>query len=168
MDAYPGPTDEGIAVARANGPLWKNEPDKHDYPAAGNYLSLTADASLVDKLVAALKKAPIVTYKAKDLLRASQLPLLPLDDAHVVEDLAKIIKGVKLSPVLLVRGSIELGLPLTIADGYHRVCASYHLADDTDIPARIVDLPQVGKSIAHETAKSLVKVSAAQTRKRKK
>ena len=166
-------------MARATGPLWKNEPDKHDYPAAANYLSLTADAALVDKLVAALKKAPIVTYKAKDLLRASHLALLPLDDAHVVEDLAKIIKGVKLSPVLLVRGSIELGLPLTIADGYHRVCASYHLADDTDIPARIVDLPQVGKAIAHETAKRIVKetgpsgaagspVPAVKTRKRKK
>jgi hypothetical protein len=30
---------------------------------------------------------------------------------------------------------------LTIADGYHRVCASYYTADDADIPARIVDLP---------------------------
>jgi len=67
--------------------------------------------------------------------------LLPLDDAHVSEDLAKITKGIKLSPVLLVRGGIELGLPLTIADGYHRVCTGYHLADNTPIPCRIVDLP---------------------------
>ena len=42
---------------------------------------------------------------------------------------------------LLVRGGIEEGAPLTIADGYHRVCASYYIADDTGIPARIVDLP---------------------------
>ena len=155
-------------MARSTAALWKHEPDKHDYPAAGNYLSLIADAVVVDKLVAGLKKSPIVTYKAKDLLRASRLALLPLDDAHVVEDLAKIIKGVKLSPVLLVRGSVELGLPLTIADGYHRVCASYHLADDTDIPARIVDLPAVGKAIAHETAKRVVKVAEAKSSKKSK
>jgi hypothetical protein len=30
---------------------------------------------------------------------------------------------------------------LTIADGYHRVCAGYHLADNTAIPCRLVDLP---------------------------
>ncbi len=42
--------------------------------------------------------------------------------------------------VFLVRG--ELGQrSLTIADGYHRVCASYHLDEDADIPCRIVDLP---------------------------
>ena len=122
-------------------PIWKREPDKHDYPAAGHYLSLIADADVVAGLVRSLKKAPIVTYQAKDLLRASRLELLPSDDAHVREDLVKVMSGIKLSPVLVVRGSIELGLPLTIADGYHRVCASYHLADDTDIPARIVDLP---------------------------
>ena len=138
-------------------PIWKNEPDKHDYPAAANYLSLIADADLVDHLVKKLKKAPLVTYKAKDLLRASGLALLPLDDARVKEDLAKVVKGVKLSPVLLVRGSIELALPTTIADGYHRVCASYHLADDTDIPARIVDLPQLGKQVAHEVVQQAAK-----------
>jgi len=30
-----------------------------------------------------------------------------------------------------------------IADGYHRVCASYHLDEDTEIPCRLVDLPVV-------------------------
>jgi hypothetical protein len=122
-------------------PVWKNEPDKHDYPAAANYLSLIGNDTIVQEIVKRLKKAPLVTYKAKDLLRAARLELLPMTDVHVSVDLAKIVKGVKLSPVLLVRGGIERGMPLTIADGYHRVCASYYLADDTDIPARIVDLP---------------------------
>ena len=27
--------------------------------------------------------------------------------------------------------------PLTVADGYHRICASYHLDEDADIPCRI-------------------------------
>ena len=30
---------------------------------------------------------------------------------------------------------------LTIADGYHRICASYHLDENEDIPCRMVDLP---------------------------
>jgi hypothetical protein len=122
-------------------PAWKKEPDKHDYPAAANYLSLIADEAVVADIVARLKSAPITTYQAKDLLRAARLDLLPMSDVHVSADLAKMIRGVKLSPVLLVRGGIEHGLPLTIADGYHRVCASYYTADDTAIPARIVDTP---------------------------
>ncbi|MGA0065987.1 MAG: hypothetical protein ACO3J3_02910 [Candidatus Nanopelagicales bacterium] len=121
-------------------PVWKSEPDKHDYPAAASYLGLIADDAVVVDLVARLKKAPVSMHQAKDLLRAARLDLLPISDKHVAADLAKIVKGVKLSPVLLVRGGIEHGLPLTIADGYHRVCASYYTADDADIPARLVDL----------------------------
>ena len=121
-------------------PVWKKQPDEHDYPAAANYLSLIADADVVDDIVARLKKAPITTHQAKDLLRAARLDLLSSSDVHVKADLAKMIQGVKLSPVLLVRGSIEQGYALTIADGYHRVCASYYSSDDADIPARIVDL----------------------------
>ena len=30
---------------------------------------------------------------------------------------------------------------LQIADGYHRVCASYHLGENNDIPCRIAELP---------------------------
>ncbi len=138
-------------------PIWMHEPDKHDYPAAANYLSLIADAHIVDKMVRDLKKAPIVTFHAKDLIRASRLPLLAMDDFHVRQDILKVITGIKLSPVLLVRGGIELDLPLTIADGYHRVCASYHIADDTDIPARIIDLPSELKKVAGELAKSAKK-----------
>jgi hypothetical protein len=70
---------------------------------------------------------------AKDILRASALPLLAANDHEVAKDLSKVKSGTKLSPVLLVRGT-----PLWIADGYHRVCASYHLDEDAAIPCRIV------------------------------
>jgi hypothetical protein len=119
---------------------WKTTPDNHDYPAAGSYLSLIADDDIVKDLVARLKKAPIVTHKAKDILRGAGLALLPMDDAHVIEDLRKVVQGIELSPVLIVRGRIKEGLPTQIADGYHRVCASYHLSENTDIPSRIIDL----------------------------
>ena len=118
--------------------LWGTEPDEHDYPAAADYLALLATPGQVNEIVAALKKAPIVYKKAKDLLRASRLALLPGDDPHVASDLAMIKKGKQLSPILLVRGELANDVALQIADGYHRVCASYHTDENTDIPVKIV------------------------------
>jgi hypothetical protein len=123
-----------------NGVHWKDEPDQQDYPAAASYLALIADPATADVLIEGLRKAPIAHAKAKDILRASGLPDLPLDNVHVAKDAAKVKAGTALSPVLLVRGDIHRGYPLQIADGYHRVCASYHLDEDTDIPCRIVGL----------------------------
>jgi hypothetical protein len=120
---------------------WKDEPDEHDYPAAASYLSLLADAATVAAIVDALSHAPIEHYKAKDILRASGLPDLPPDNVHVAKDVAHAKAGKPLSPVLLVRGDASRALALQIADGYHRVCASYHLDEDTDIPCRIVGMP---------------------------
>ncbi|MGH3767783.1 MAG: hypothetical protein ACRDS0_05420 [Pseudonocardiaceae bacterium] len=120
---------------------WKAEPDEHDYPTAGSYLSLLAPASLVEELIQRLRNEQIEHYKAKDILRAATLPLLSVDNPHVAADLTKVQKNRALSPVLLVRGGLRTGVPLHIADGYHRICASYHLDENTDIPCRIVDYP---------------------------
>lgn len=136
--------DHGQAPAPVSEPInvkWKTDPDEHDYPAAANYLSLLATERVVKKIVADLKKAPIVTYKAKDLLRSSRLPLLGLDDPRVRIDVVKVFNGTPLAPVLIIRGDFLRDIPITIADGYHRVCTSYHLADNTDIPCRVIDLP---------------------------
>ena len=118
---------------------WSREPEAHDYPAAVAYLSLIADPITAENLASTLARQPIVFHKAKDILRASRLPLLPNDDPYVVRDLKNIRKGRKLSPVLLVRGTLN-GTPLQIADGYHRVCASYYLSEDTDVSAQIVTI----------------------------
>jgi hypothetical protein len=118
---------------------WKSEPDEHDYPAATAYLSLIADAARTDDLVSRLKTAPLDYRKAKDILRAATLPLLAKDNPHVAGDLKKIAQNTRLSPVLLVRGDLSSGAPLQIADGYHRVCAIYHVDENTDIPCHIVD-----------------------------
>jgi hypothetical protein len=122
---------------------WKEEPDDHDYPAAASYLSLVVSPPLVEAIVAALRDAPISHFQVKDILRASGLPLLPADDVHVAKDIAKVKQGHQLPPVLLVRGSLTQGVPLQIVDGYHRVCASYHLGEDSDVPCRITELPTV-------------------------
>jgi hypothetical protein len=114
---------------------WKNDPDDHDYPAARSYLSLLADPSVASALAKKLEnKESLDHFAAKDILRASGLPLLPKDDPEVAKDMQKVLGGTKLSPALLVRGS-----PLWIADGYHRVCVSYHIDPKTSVPCKIVD-----------------------------
>jgi hypothetical protein len=119
---------------------WKESPDDHDYPAAEDYLSLITSPAAAKALVRRLRSAPLARRKAKDLLRASRLPVLTAGNFHVAKDLKKVRQGVLLSPVLCVRGAIGGDVPLTVADGYHRICASYHLDEDADIPCRIVDL----------------------------
>jgi hypothetical protein len=120
---------------------WKDEPDDHDYPAATDYLSLLFPERLAVSIVDGLHTAPLIRRKAKDVLRAARLPLLPADDPRVRRDLKRVSKGQLLSPVLLVRGRAALGTALIVADGYHRICASYHLDEDADIRCRLVDPP---------------------------
>jgi hypothetical protein len=121
---------------------WLEKPEAHDFPAAADYLDLLAESQTVKKLTKRLKAGTVVHKKAKDLLRAAQLSLLPADNPHVASDLAKIGQGEPLSPILVVRGDFAAGVPLQIADGYHRVCASYHTDENTDIPVVIVSRPQ--------------------------
>ncbi|AIL44908.1 hypothetical protein [Elizabethkingia anophelis] len=60
--------------------------------------------------------------------------MLPETNIHVKENLKKVEKNKKLSPILFVRGQNEL----IIADGYHRLCSSYYLTEDLDVPCRLV------------------------------
>ena len=119
---------------------WLEKPEAHDFPAAADYLDLLADSHTVKELTERLQDGTVVHKKAKDILRAAQLSLLPVDNPHVAADLSKIKKGNPLSPILLVRGDIVTGVPLQIADGYHRVCASYHTDENTDIPVVLVSV----------------------------
>jgi len=89
---------------------WLPKPQRHDFQAAEDYLSLIMPARRAvewrKKLAAA--RNDITHRKAKDILRASQLALL--GEEH----------------------------PLIVADGYHRVCASYWIDENTDIPCILV------------------------------
>jgi hypothetical protein len=116
---------------------WLDEPEAHDYDAAAAYLSMLAEKDAVDKTVAALKAAKPVYQKAKDILRAAGLALLPESNTHGA-DLGKISDGKKISSILLVRGSAVGGYALQIADRYHRVCASYLTDENTNIPCHLV------------------------------
>jgi hypothetical protein len=120
---------------------WADVPAEHDYPAAATFLSLICAPVLVETLTGGLRQAPVTHQAAKDILRAARLPLLPPKDPEVRKDLKKVAKGIPLSPILLVCGDLATDRPLQIADGYHRVCASYHLDENTEIPCRAVTPP---------------------------
>ena len=115
---------------------WLSQVEEHDYPAAASYLRLHYPPRQADAFVAELRGSPLVTFKAKDLFRASGLSLLGVSNSHVLRDQKKIATGRPLSPLLLVRH--EGTARVIIADGYHRLCAVYRTDEDAVIPCQIV------------------------------
>lgn len=126
-------------MAKSKKLKWADAPAEHDYPSASSFLRLIATPAKAESLAAGLARSETVRHPVKDILRAAGLPLLPPDDPEVAKDLKKVAKGQPLSPILLVRGELETGRVLQIADGYHRVCASYHLSENTPVPCRLID-----------------------------
>jgi hypothetical protein len=122
-----------------NAVAWKKQPVEKDFAAAASFLSLIYPTARARSLVRALRHARTVDHVAKDLLRASNLPLLPLDEPHVAEDLKRMRKGKSLSPVLLVRGDMTDCVPLVVADGYHRICASCYYDEDAPVACCLVE-----------------------------
>ena len=119
--------------------IWKKNPDAEDYEAAHNYLLLVYSAAKSNKLVKKLRMTKSITRAAKDLLRASGLPLLALDDPRVDSDLKRIHKAKPLPPVLLIRGNMMRGIPLLVADGYHRICAICHYDETAPVSCRLIN-----------------------------
>lgn len=113
---------------------WLPEPEEKDYPAAESYLSLVVDEAEAAEIVERLMNAPMSSFKAKDIFRASELSLLGVSNFHVQKNWHKIAKKIPLSPILLVRATDKL----IVADGYHRLCAVYSRSEDEDIPCKIV------------------------------
>ena len=114
---------------------WSSEPEEQDYPAALSYLTLLYDEQKAATWVRKLKRAVITQFKAKDIFRASGLSLLGISNAHVEKDRQRIQSGHALSPLLLIRDSVNR--KVIIADGYHRLCAVYPYDEDAVIPCKI-------------------------------
>ncbi len=112
---------------------WAHEVADHDYSAAAAYLSLKLDAEDVDKTVKRLRKAPLSTRRANDILRAAGLAPAPLDDPGVMKDLIKAIEGKHLSPVLVIRGKKSAD----IADGFHRISLVYRIDPYATVPLKL-------------------------------
>jgi hypothetical protein len=127
---------------------WTDMPDAADFDSASNYLSLLLPDETARVAVERLRYGPQVVRRAKDLLRASGLANLPADNPTVAKDLKALKHGKLLSPVLCLRGDLDGGAPMIIADGYHRICASYTLDEGADIPCRLAELPRREETLA--------------------
>jgi hypothetical protein len=115
---------------------WFGKPQKRDYPAARSYLSLLFQPRVAKAVVQKLKRAQITEFAAKDIFRASTLPLLGTSNSHVKRYRQLIMLKEPLSPLLLYRDTAHGRL--IIADGYHRLCAVYTFDEYAVIPCRIV------------------------------
>jgi hypothetical protein len=112
---------------------WADEVADHDYAAAEAYLSLKLDEEAVAKAVTRLRRAPLTTRRANDILRAAGLTAAPLDDPGVMKDLVKAIAGTPLSPVLFLNAK----KCVDIADGFHRVSLVYRLDPFGVVPLKL-------------------------------
>jgi len=124
-----------ITAMKHNAYKWLKQPEEQDYPAARSYLSLLYDERTAAARVKKLKRAPMKEFKAKDIFRASCLPLLGASNTHVQKDRKRIQSGHALSPLLLIRDSANG--KVAIADGYHQLCAVYSYDEDAVIPCKI-------------------------------
>lgn len=115
---------------------WLAEPKPGNYPAALAYLSLLFDPKTAARHVGRLKRAPMTQFMSKDIFRASGLSLLGISNYFVEKDRKKILEGERLSPILLVRDT--LNRRVIVADGYHRLCSVYSFDEEAPIPCKIV------------------------------
>jgi hypothetical protein len=115
---------------------WLADAEEHNFPAAESYLSLIYSEKRAARMVAKLRAADIMKFKAKDIFRASGLSLVGVSNLHVERDKKNIQAGISLSPLLLVRD--ESNGKVVVADGYHRLCAVYAFDEDAWIDCKIV------------------------------
>jgi hypothetical protein len=108
---------------------WKKDVEQHDYAAASSYLSIRFGESRAEKVAAELRKLPVITRRANDILRATGRMALPLSDPGVLKDLKKVLAGEKLSPILVAQGDV--------ADGYHRLSLAYALDPYAQVPLKL-------------------------------
>jgi hypothetical protein len=108
---------------------WKKDVAEHDYAAASSYLSIRFGEKRAGRIAAELKKLPVISRRANDVLRAVGRDPLPLSDPGVLRDLQKVLAGEKLSPILVAQGDV--------ADGYHRLSLAYALDPYADVPLKL-------------------------------
>ena len=67
--------DEAITYLR-----WKKDVAHHDYAAASSYLSIRFGLGRAEEIAALLRRLPVVTRRANDIMRATGRTALPLSD----------------------------------------------------------------------------------------
>ena len=117
-------TDEVVSYLH-----WKKDVAEHDYAAASSYLSIRFGERRAEMIAAELRKLPVITRRANDVMRATGRAPLPLSDPGVLKDLQKVLGGEKLSPILVAEADI--------ADGYHRLSLAYALDPYAVVPLKL-------------------------------
>jgi hypothetical protein len=125
-----------------NAPFWLPRQHPSDCDHAAEYLALVLPARAAKALAKAFRRAGVEIHPAKNIVRAARITPLPKTNKKVKEDLAKIARGKKLSPILLVRGDAARDLPLIVGDGMHRLSAAWHHDESADVGCVLVDRPK--------------------------
>src|ERR1700722_15399729 len=108
---------------------WKKDVAAHDYAAASSYLSIRFGESRAEKVAAELRKLPVITRRANDILRATGRVPLSLSDPGVLRDLKKVLAGERLSPILVAGAGT--------AGGYPRISLAYALDPYAVVPLKL-------------------------------
>jgi hypothetical protein len=114
---------------------WLNSPVDDDYVSAERYLSLLFKPRKCRKLLRKLRAAPMSTYPAKDILRASRTRMSEVAAFDWGRQQQQIRDGEALGPILIVRRNDGSGL--IIADGFHRMCALFTEDELIKVPCKI-------------------------------
>lgn len=115
---------------------WLSKPSAKDYPAAEAYLQLVFKKKKAFKLANKLRRAPITQFAAKDILRASGLPMAEVSAFDWKNQKNEVKHHTPLSPILLVRRG--KGDNLIVADGFHRLCAVFAFDQQAEVLCKIV------------------------------
>ena len=131
-EGHSGGTDQDGTVQYLR---WRKDVAEHDYAAATSYLGIRFGETRAAKVAAELRKLPVISRRANDILRATGRSPLPLSDPGVLRDLQKVLSGEKLSPILVAEADI--------ADGYHRASLAYALDPYALVPLKLGS-PELG------------------------
>ena len=73
--------DEAVSYLR-----WRKDVADHDYAAASSYLSIRFGQDRANEVSEKLRKLPVITRRANDILRATMRDALPLSDPGVLKE----------------------------------------------------------------------------------
>lgn len=136
-DPFKTPIEDDEPEQRSRPINWAADPGADNAKDATNFLGLYKKPKNAARIVQDLIDAPVVTFKAKDILRTAGLPALPKENQHVQAALTLIQSGQTLNSVYLLRGKLTKGIPVTIVDGYHRVSAAWWTDPSSEVDAHI-------------------------------
>lgn len=103
-----------------------------DFEAARTWLLRMFGPDTADRLMASLEAAPTVSRMACDIVRTGCITLIPKDNLMVAHFMRHLRRGNMFKPLLLVEWR-----PLIVADGHHRLAASFYTDPGMLIPCKV-------------------------------